>query len=157
MTVCHTEEAIKPSAITTRATKFIALIRPLHFDTKIPTWALNYLFVGKDILQSRFERNFFESGNLICSGKGLYNINKQFEFLKCRHIPAIVSLWKYCHSHSFSRVNFRTRFKHAHSLCRCVARDTYSLINVLTLVLQNECACSERLALLGSEWIGVDS
>ena len=62
-TVCHTEEAIKPSAITiTRATKFIAVLRPPHFDTKI------HNFVGKDMLQSRFERNFFESGNLICSG-----------------------------------------------------------------------------------------
>ena len=30
-------------------------------------------------------------------------------------------LWKYCHSHSFSRANVRTRFKHAHSFCRCVA------------------------------------
>ena len=30
-------------------------------------------------------------------------------------------LWKYCHSRSFSRVNFRTRFKHALSfpLCLC--------------------------------------
>ena len=27
-------------------------------------------------------------------------------------------LWKYCHSHSFPRVNFRSRFKHAHSFCR---------------------------------------
>ena len=35
-------------------------------------------------------------------------------------IAAIVLLWKYCHSHSFSRVNFRTHFKHALSFCRCV-------------------------------------
>ena len=33
--------------------------------------------------------------------------NKEYEFLKCRHIVAIVLLWKYCHSHSFSRVNFQ--------------------------------------------------
>ena len=68
LTVCHTEEAIKTSAITTRATKFIAMLRPLHFNTKIHTCALNIFFVGKDMLQSRFERNFLESGNLICQG-----------------------------------------------------------------------------------------
>ena len=82
-TVCHTEEVIKTSAITvTRATKFIALLRPLHFNTKIHTCSLNNFFVGKDMLQSRFERNFLESGNLICSGQGLspQNINKQYEF-----------------------------------------------------------------------------
>ena len=67
--VYHTEEAIKTSAITiTRATKFIAMLRLFHFDTKIHTCALNNFFVGKDMLQSRFERNFLESGNLICSG-----------------------------------------------------------------------------------------
>ena len=63
------EEAIKTRAITIRrATKFIAMLRPLHFNTKIYTCALNIFFVGKDILQSRFERNFLESGNLICQG-----------------------------------------------------------------------------------------
>ena len=63
------EEAIKTSAITiTRAIKFIAMLRPLHFDTKIHTCTLNNFFVGKDMLQGRFERNFLESGNLICSG-----------------------------------------------------------------------------------------
>ena len=68
-TVCRTAEAIKTSAITiTRATKFIAVLRLLHFDTKIHTCALNNFFVGKDMLQSRFERNFLESGNLICLG-----------------------------------------------------------------------------------------
>ena len=67
--VCRTAEAIKTSAITiTRATKFIAVLRLLHFDTKIHTCALNNFFVGKDMLQSRFERNFLESGNLICLG-----------------------------------------------------------------------------------------
>ena len=61
------EEAIKTSAITIRrATKFIAVLRPLHVNTKIHTCALNIFFVGKDILQSRFEGNFLESGNLIC-------------------------------------------------------------------------------------------
>ena len=66
--VCNTEEAIKTSAITiTRATKFIAMLRPLHFDAKIHTCALNNFFFGKDMLQSRFDRNFLESGNLICS------------------------------------------------------------------------------------------
>ena len=67
--VCHTEEAIKTSAITiTQATKFIAMLRLLHFDTKIHICALYNFFVGKDMLQSRFERNFLESGNLICTG-----------------------------------------------------------------------------------------
>ena len=59
---------MKTSAVTIRrATKFIAML-PLHFNTKIHTCALNIFFVGKDILQSRFERNFLESGNLICHG-----------------------------------------------------------------------------------------
>ena len=49
-------------------TKFIAMLRLLHFDTKIHTCALNNFFVGKDMLQSRFERDFLESGNIICSG-----------------------------------------------------------------------------------------
>ena len=63
--VCHTEEAIKISAITrTRATKFIAMLRPLHFDAKIHTCALNNFFVGKDMLQSRFEKNFLKVGTL---------------------------------------------------------------------------------------------
>ena len=44
--VYNIEEAIKTSAITmTRATKFIAMLRPLHFDTKIHTCALNNFFV----------------------------------------------------------------------------------------------------------------
>ena len=47
-TVCHSEEAIKPSAITiARATKFIAMLGPLHFDTKIHTCALNNFFWWK--------------------------------------------------------------------------------------------------------------
>ena len=73
---------MKTSAITIRrATKFITMLRPLHFKTKIHTCALNNFF-GKDMLQSRFERNFLESGNLICQGKGLSppNENKQDEF-----------------------------------------------------------------------------
>ena len=74
---------MKTSAITIRrATKFIAMLRPLHFNTKIHTCALNNFFVGKDMLQSRFERNFLESGNLIYQGYGLSlpNKNKQDEF-----------------------------------------------------------------------------
>ena len=64
-----TEEAIKTGAITiTRATKFIAMLRPLHINTKIHTCALNIFFVGKDMLQCRFERNSLENGNLICLG-----------------------------------------------------------------------------------------
>ena len=48
--VCHTEEAIKTSAITIgRATKVIAMLRKLHFNTKIHTCALNIFFVGKDM------------------------------------------------------------------------------------------------------------
>ena len=67
--VCHSEEVIKTSAITIRrATKFIAMLQPLHFNTKIHTCALNNFFVGKDMLQSRLERNFLESGNLIFQG-----------------------------------------------------------------------------------------
>ena len=58
---------MKTSAITIRrATKFIAMLRPFHFNTKIHTCALNNFFVGRDMLQSRFEINFLESGNLIC-------------------------------------------------------------------------------------------
>ena len=67
-TVCHAEEAIKPSAIIiTRATKFIAMLRPLHFDTKIHTCALNNFFVGKDMLQSRLQskkETFLKVGTL---------------------------------------------------------------------------------------------
>ena len=45
------EEAIKTSAITIRrVTKFVAMLRPLHFNTKIHTCALKFFFVGKDIL-----------------------------------------------------------------------------------------------------------
>ena len=69
-TGCHTEEAIKTSAITiTRATKFIAMLQQLHFNTKIYTCALNIFFVKKDMLQSRFERNVLENGNLICKAR----------------------------------------------------------------------------------------
>ena len=58
--VCHTEEAIKTCAITiTRASI-------LKF-TPVP-WI--FFFVGKDMLQSRFERNLLESGNLtMCNGE----------------------------------------------------------------------------------------
>ena len=50
---------MKTSAITIRrATKFIAMLRPLHFNTKIHTCALNIIFVGKDMLQSRFKRKW---------------------------------------------------------------------------------------------------
>ena len=60
---------MKTSAITIqRATNFIAMLRPLHFNAKIHICALNIFFVGKDMLQSRFNRNFLESGNLICQG-----------------------------------------------------------------------------------------
>ena len=55
---------MKTSAVTIqKATKFIAMLRPLHFNTKIHICAPNIFFVGKDMLQ--FERNFLESGNLI--------------------------------------------------------------------------------------------
>ena len=36
-------------------------------------------------------------------------------------------LWKYCHSPSFSCVNFRTRFKHAHSFYRSRCSDGVTL------------------------------
>ena len=49
-------------------TKFIAIWRLLHFNTKIHSCAPNIFFVGKDMLQSKFERNFLEGGNLICQG-----------------------------------------------------------------------------------------
>ena len=56
---------MKTSAITIqRATKFIAMLRPLHFNTKTHTCAVKIFFVRKDMLQSRFERNFLESGTL---------------------------------------------------------------------------------------------
>ena len=43
--VCHTEETMKTSAVTIRkATKFIAMWRPLHFNTKIHTCAPNIFF-----------------------------------------------------------------------------------------------------------------
>ena len=66
--VCHTEEAIKTSATTiTWVTKFIAMLRPLYFNTKIHC---EYFFCWEryfaDMLQSKFERTFLENGNLIC-------------------------------------------------------------------------------------------
>ena len=43
--VCRTEEAIKTSALAVRrATKFIAMLRPLHFNTKIHTCVPNIFF-----------------------------------------------------------------------------------------------------------------
>ena len=42
---------MKTSVITIRrATNFIAMLRPLHFNAKIHICALNIFFVGKDML-----------------------------------------------------------------------------------------------------------
>ena len=63
--VCYTEEAIKTSAITiTRATKFIAMLRPLHFDTKIHTCALNNFFLEKICCRAGSIETFLKVGTL---------------------------------------------------------------------------------------------
>ena len=120
--VCHTGETMKTSAITIqRATKFIALLRPLHFNTKIQTCVLDIFLLGKICCRAGSKEAFLKVGTLSVKARAYpRQIKTNKEFLKCRHIAAIVLLWKYCHSHSFSRVNFRTHFKHAHSFCRCV-------------------------------------
>ena len=64
--VCHTEEAIKTSAITiTRATKFIAMLRPLHFDAKIHTCAPNnFFFLEKICCRASSIETFLKVGTL---------------------------------------------------------------------------------------------
>ena len=53
--------------IITQATKFVAMLRTLNRNTKIHTYGrIFFFFVGKDMLQSRFERDFLENGSLIC-------------------------------------------------------------------------------------------
>ena len=72
--VCHTEEAIKTSAITiTWTTKFVTMLCscpclcPCSASIiKFTPEAKIFFFVGKDMLQIRSERNFLENGNLIC-------------------------------------------------------------------------------------------
>ena len=120
--VCDTEETMKTSAITVqRATKFIALLRPLHINTKIHTCALDIFLLRKICCRAGSKEAFLKVGTLSVKARAYpRQIKTNNEFLKCRHIAAIVLLWKYCHSHSFSHLNFRTRFKHAHSFCRCV-------------------------------------
>ena len=58
-------EAIKTSAITiTRARKFIAMLRPLRFNTKIHTFALNISFVRKDMCRAGSKETFLKMGTL---------------------------------------------------------------------------------------------
>ena len=64
--VCHTGETMKTSAITIqRATKFIAMSRPLHFNTKIHTCALNIFFLlGKLCCRAGSKETFLKMGTL---------------------------------------------------------------------------------------------
>ena len=103
-TVCHTEEAIKTSAITTRATKFIALLRSLYFDTKIHTCALNNFFVC-------WKRYVAEQVRKKLSWKWepyLYRLGL---------IPAKYKQTIYI----VIPIPFRAHFKHAQSFCCCVS------------------------------------
>ena len=63
--VCHTGETMKTSAITIqRATKFIAMSRPLHFNTKILTCALNIFLLGKICCRAGSKKTFLKVGTL---------------------------------------------------------------------------------------------
>ena len=63
--VCHTGETMKTSAITIqRATKFIAMSRPLHFNTKIHTCALNIFLLGKICCRAGSKETFLKVGTL---------------------------------------------------------------------------------------------
>ena len=56
-----TEEAIKTSAITIiRATKFVAILRTLNFNTKIHTCGQNILFLGKICCRAGSKETFFK-------------------------------------------------------------------------------------------------
>ena len=59
------EEAIKTSVITIwRATKFIAMLRPLHFNTKIHTCALKIFLLGKIYCRAGSKETFLKVGTL---------------------------------------------------------------------------------------------
>ena len=63
--VCDTEETMKTSAITIqRATKFIALLRPLHFNTKIQTCVLDIFLLGKICCRAGSKEAFLKVGTL---------------------------------------------------------------------------------------------
>ena len=56
---------MKTSAITIqRATKFIAMSRPLHFNTKILTCALNIFLLGKICCRAGSKETFLKVGTL---------------------------------------------------------------------------------------------
>ena len=62
------------SAITvTWATKFVAMLRTLNFNTKIHTCGQSSFFVGKDMLQSRFERTFLKMESLSVKANNMIN------------------------------------------------------------------------------------
>ena len=110
---------MKTSAITIqRATKFIALLRPLHFNTKIHTCALDIFLLGKICCRAGSKEAFLKVGTLSVKARAYprqIKTNKMnFKNAAYRRYSVTMEIF------SFTFLFARKFFKHAHSFCRCV-------------------------------------
>ena len=113
---------MKTSAITVqRATKFIALLRPLHINTKIHTCALDIFLLRKICCRAGSKEAFLKVGTLSVKARAY---PRQIKTNKMNFKNATISSLK-CYCGNFViPIPFRAQnFKHAHLFCRYVKGD----------------------------------
>ena len=120
--VCHSEETIKTSAVTIRrATKFIAMLRPLISILKFTTVSRIFFLLGKICCRAGSKETFLKVGTLSVKARAY---PRQIKTNKMNFKNATISSLKCYYGNFVIPIPFRAQnFKHAHLFCRYVKGD----------------------------------